>query len=380
LSENTLPATVPIFTTTALVGTATASTAGTTSSTFAASVRGTRLTGRGRVVAGRVGITVVVGATRLFTTATTVITTAIIAAVTVGITVRAAAAATTTVASAAAAASIFVTGIATVVTATTATTATIITAAVITTAIFATVIAAVVVGVITAAVATAVVVVIAATPGTSTSSGTTAVIVAVSTTGRATGSTRAITLGGTEVLSGCRSARTAATRLLDAQGTALDDLALEALLGCVGLLGSNHVDEAEATGLLGVGVQHDRAVIDITVLLEETRNVGFGQAWVDASDEQVGAAIKGTFLFLFLLQVSLAQGARTFITVVGAAVGGTAASAITSGLIARRGAAVAVVPGLVGVTAVIVVVISHDGWRQKGGWGRKERRGKKRNQ
>jgi hypothetical protein len=71
-----------------------------------------------------------------------------------------------------------------------------------------------------------------------------------------------------------------------------------------------------------VGVQHDRAVIDITVLLEETRNVGFGQAWVDASDEQVGAAIKGTFLFLFLLQVSLAQGARTMIMLDGIAYDG----------------------------------------------------------
>jgi hypothetical protein len=151
-----------------------------------------------------------------------------------------------------------------------------------------------------------------------------------------------------------------------------------------------------------MGVEHDRAVLDITVLLEQTRNVGFGQARVDTGDKQVGAAIKGTFLILFLLQVRLAQRARAMITsewtriekkqwtmdipvitVVGAAVGGAAASAVTSGLIARRGAAVAVVPGLIcrsrldgeraksmkaltGVAAVIVVVISHDGQRQKG--------------
>lgn len=121
---------------------------------------------------------------------------------------------------------------------------------------------------------------------------------------------------------------------------------------------------------------------------------------MDTGDKQVRAAIKGTFLILFLLQVSLAQGARAVtrldgvafkennrwwdipvITVIGAAVGGAAASAVaTSWLIARRGAAVAVVPGLVcrtwldgeraesmkaltGVAAVIVVVISHDDQR-----------------
>jgi hypothetical protein len=122
---------------------------------------------------------------------------------------------------------------------------------------------------------------------------------------------------------------------------------------------------------------------------------------VDTGDKQVGAAIKGTFLILFLLQVRLAQRARAMITsewtliekkqwmmdipvitVVGAAVGGAAASAVTSRLIARRGAAVAVVPGLIcrsrldreraksmkaltGVAAVIVVVLSHDGQEAK---------------
>jgi len=117
---------------------------------------------------------------------------------------------------------------------------------------------------------------------------------------------------------------------------------------------------------------------------------------MDTSDKQIGAGISGTFLVLILLQVSLAQGARAMIsldgvtfkgselmidipviTVIGAAVGGAAASAVAR-LIARRGAAVAVVPGLVcrswldreraesmkaltSVAAVIVVVISHDG-------------------
>lgn len=64
-------------------------------------------------------------------------------------------------------------------------------------------------------------------------------------------------LGGSEVLARSRGTRTTATGLLDAEGAALDDLALEAFLGSIGLVGSGHVDEAKATGLLGVRVEHD---------------------------------------------------------------------------------------------------------------------------
>jgi hypothetical protein len=48
-----------------------------------------------------------------------------------------------------------------------------------------------------------------------------------------------------------------------------------------------------------VGVQHDGAVVDITVLLEETRNIGLSQTGVNASDEEVGAGVDGA-LILFL--------------------------------------------------------------------------------
>lgn len=48
-----------------------------------------------------------------------------------------------------------------------------------------------------------------------------------------------------------------------------------------------------------MGVQHDGAVVDITVLLEETRNIGLGQTGVNASDEEVGARVDGA-LILFL--------------------------------------------------------------------------------
>jgi hypothetical protein len=50
---------------------------------------------------------------------------------------------------------------------------------------------------------------------------------------------------------------------------------LETLLGSVGLISSNHLDETKATGLLGVWIKHDLALLDITIFLEETSDFLF---------------------------------------------------------------------------------------------------------
>ena len=89
-----------------------------------------------------------------------------------------------------------------------------------------------------------------------------------------------------------------AAGLLDAQGTTFVDLALEAVLGGVGLLRSDHLDETKATRLTGVRVTHDAAGLDVTVLLEETANLVLGQARVDASNEEVRAGVDGFFFVL----------------------------------------------------------------------------------
>jgi hypothetical protein len=109
---------------------------------------------------------------------------------------------------------------------------------------------------------------------------------------------RLTTLGGTKVFAGCRSTGTGAASLLNAQGATLNDFALKSLLGSVSLFGSDHVHKAKSTRLLGVGVKHDRAVVNIAVLLKQTRDVGLGQTWVDASDKEVGTAVEGTFILL----------------------------------------------------------------------------------
>jgi hypothetical protein len=100
-----------------------------------------------------------------------------------------------------------------------------------------------------------------------------------------------LTLGRAEVLARGRGSRAGAPRLLDAEGPALVDLALQSVLGRVRILGSNHLDETEATALAGVWVTHNVALLDSAVLLEKDSNLLLGEARVDTSDEEVGAFV-----------------------------------------------------------------------------------------
>ena len=100
-----------------------------------------------------------------------------------------------------------------------------------------------------------------------------------------------------KVLSWSWGAWAGAASLLDAQGAALDNLTLEALLGGIGLLSGNHLDESEATGLLGVWVKHDLALLNLTVLLEKTSDLSLGETWVDTSNKQVRSWVGGTIVW-----------------------------------------------------------------------------------
>lgn len=66
-------------------------------------------------------------------------------------------------------------------------------------------------------------------------------------------------------------------------------LALEALLGGVSLGRGDHLDEAKAARLLGVGIAHDVTLLDLAILLEETRDLVLGEGRVNARDKEVGA-------------------------------------------------------------------------------------------
>jgi hypothetical protein len=99
-----------------------------------------------------------------------------------------------------------------------------------------------------------------------------------------------------EVLARGRSTRAGATSLLDAQSSAFNNLALKALLGGISLLSSDHLDETEAPGLLGVGIEHDLALLDIAILLKETSNLLLRETRVDTSHEEVRSRVDGSII------------------------------------------------------------------------------------
>ena len=112
----------------------------------------------------------------------------------------------------------------------------------------------------------------------------------------------------TEVLARRWSTRARSSRFLNAESAALNLFALEALLGSVGLIGGHHLDEAEAARLLGVGVAHDLALLDFTVLLEKTGYLRLGKTRMDTSNEQVRSGVHGAvFVFAVVLLRSTAS-------------------------------------------------------------------------
>lgn len=79
--------------------------------------------------------------------------------------------------------------------------------------------------------------------------------------------------------------------LLDAQSSAFYDLALETVLGSVGFLRSDHLDESKTSRLLGVGVSHDLTLLDLAVLFKDSSNFLFSKLGVNASDKEVRAGV-----------------------------------------------------------------------------------------
>jgi hypothetical protein len=99
------------------------------------------------------------------------------------------------------------------------------------------------------------------------------------------------------------------------------NLTLQTLLGSVGLLRGDHVDETKTARLLSVGVAHDVALLNFAVLLEKTCDFIFGQARMNASDEEVGALVTALVSFT----VARLRWRATAVTAVG---GGTAGARI----------------------------------------------------
>lgn len=130
--------------------------------------------------------------------------------------------------------------------------------------------------------------------------------------------------GWTEVLPGSRGAGPGATSLLNRKGASLELLALQTLFSSISLIRGDHLDEAEASGLLGVGVAHDLALLDGSVLSEQTGDLILGQAGVDAGDEEVGARVDSAVI----VAVATAVATAVVTAVAGLLLNGSAAKSI----------------------------------------------------
>ena len=124
---------------------------------------------------------------------------------------------------------------------------------------------------------------------------------------------RQTSLWWTVVSSWSRGTWTSTTSLLDGKSAALVDLALQGLLRGIGFLRSDHLHESEAARLLGMGVAHDLALLDGTVLGEQASHLILRQAGVDTSDKEVRAGVDGTIVVtvtVVILDRSAAQTIR----------------------------------------------------------------------
>jgi hypothetical protein len=106
------------------------------------------------------------------------------------------------------------------------------------------------------------------------------------------------TLGGAVVLARRGGTGFGTAGLLNAQRPTLVDFTLETLLGGISLVRGDHLDETEAARLLCVRIAHNVALLDLAILLEQTRDLFLGERRVDAGDEEVGALVAALILLL----------------------------------------------------------------------------------
>lgn len=103
-------------------------------------------------------------------------------------------------------------------------------------------------------------------------------------------------LRGAKVLARGGSTGTRTTSLLNAESAAFNSLALETIPSSIGHIRCDHLDEAKATRLSGVGVLHDLTFLDVAVLLEQPCDLGFLETRVNARDKEVGAGVDGAII------------------------------------------------------------------------------------
>lgn len=76
------------------------------------------------------------------------------------------------------------------------------------------------------------------------------------------------------------------------------DFALETLLCCISLLGSDHFDKTKTARVLGVRVAHDVALFNLAILFKEARDFLFGERGVNACYKEVGARVTAVVILV----------------------------------------------------------------------------------
>lgn len=104
-----------------------------------------------------------------------------------------------------------------------------------------------------------------------------------------------------EVFSGSRGSGSGTASLLNAKRSTLYLFILETLLGSICLVRCDHLHEAKASGLLGVGVFHDLALLYFAILLEETSDLGLSKTWMNSSDEEVRSRVHRSILIFVIV-------------------------------------------------------------------------------
>lgn len=170
-----------------------------------------------------------------------------------------------------------------------------------------------------------------------------------------TTTTAVVSLRGTEVFSRGWSPRSSTASLFNAQSTALIDLTLETTLGGISLFTGNHLNETEAARLASVGIAHNAASLDVSVLFKEATDLLFSEAGVNAGDEEVRAGVGGVFFILIIAR----SWRRTTVVTRGRR---CAANSAVSVAVRSWGArSLAWVRRLVVVAAALVVFVLHGG-------------------
>jgi hypothetical protein len=66
---------------------------------------------------------------------------------------------------------------------------------------------------------------------------------------------------------------------------------LETFTSGISSIGGDHLNEPKATRVTRVRIAHDVTLLNLSIFLEKTSHVNFGETRVNAGDEEVGSRI-----------------------------------------------------------------------------------------